>query len=156
VNNILVRPAKVNDFENWLILWDAYNEFYGRVGPTALSAKCTQIAWARFFDQTEPVHALVAEADNELVGLAHYLFHRSISKVEPVCYLQDLYTVPKFRSKGIGKALIEEVYKQAQLVGTRTVYWHTQETNETAMRLYNKVAERSGFVVYKKKIELGI
>lgn len=147
---LLVRPVVRSDFEQWLPLWDGYNAFYGRSGPTALSSEITRMTWARFFDAYEPVYALVAESDGRLVGLAHYLFHRSTTAIEPVCYLQDLFTDQAARGQGIGGALINEVYAQARQAGTPRVYWQTHETNHTAQRLYDGVAERSGFIVYRK------
>ena len=87
-----------------------------------------------------------------LVGLVHYLFHRSTTTIAPFCYLRDLFTDASQRGKGVGKALIEAVYEQARLSRAPRVYWHTHETNRTAMRLYDQVAQRSGFVVYSKDI----
>ena len=145
-----IRSVTRQDYGQWLPLWEGYNAFYGRSGPTALSPEITRMTWARFFDSYEPVHALVAESDGVLLGLTHYLFHRSTNTIEPVCYLQDLFTSEMARGKGVGRALIEEVYRQARLAGSPRVYWHTHETNRVAMRLYDKVAEHSGFVVYRK------
>ena len=108
------------------------------------------MTWARFFDAYEPVHALVAESDGELLGLTHYLFHRSTTAIEPTCYLQDLFTNEAARGKGVGRALINGVYEQAKLAGSPRVYWQTHQTNLTAMQLYDKVAEHPGFVVYRK------
>jgi len=147
-----VRPVKRADFDQWLPLWEGYNKFYGRSGATALPAEITRTTWARFFDAAEPVHALVAESDGRLVGLTHYLFHRSTIMLGPTCYLQDLFTAEAVRGKGIGRALIEAVYQEAKIAGAARVYWHTHETNATARRLYDHVAERSGFIVYRKDI----
>ena len=124
--------------------------FYGRSGATALSGEITRMTWARFFDTYEPVHALVAESDGRLLGLTHYLFHRSTTAIEPVCYLQDLFTDEAARGKGVGRKLINGVYEQARRAGSPRVYWQTHHTNHTAQQLYNKVAENSGFVVYRK------
>ena len=110
------------------------------------------MTWQRFFDGYEPMHALVAESEGRLVGLTHYLFHRNTIMLGPVCYLQDLFTDPALRGKGIGKALIEGVYERAKAAGSTRVYWHTHETNKTAMRLYDHVATHSGFVVYRKEL----
>ena len=142
-----VTPA---DYAQWLPLWDGYNAFYERSGPTALAPEITAMTWARFFDGYEPVHALVAESGGELLGLTHYLFHRSTTSIAPTCYLQDLFTSAAARGKGVGRALIEGVYAQARLAGASRVYWQTHKTNHTAMQLYDKVAEHSGFVVYRK------
>jgi GNAT superfamily N-acetyltransferase len=145
-----VRFVTLQDYDQWLPLWDGYNAFYGRSGATALAPEITQMTWARFFDAYEPVHCLVAESDGKLLGLTHYLFHRSTTAIAPICYLQDLFTSEAARGKGIGRALINEVYAQAKKVGSPRVYWQTHETNQTAQQLYGKVAERSGFIVYRK------
>ncbi len=144
-----VRFVVREDYEQWLPLWDGYNAFYGRSGASALSPEITRMTWARFFDAYEPVHGLVAESDGQLLGLTHYLFHRSTTAIEPVCYLQDLFTSNAARGRGVGRALINRVYEQARLAGSSRVYWQTHQTNLTAMQLYDKVAERSGFVVYR-------
>ncbi len=147
-----IRAAIAADFSAWQPLWDGYNAFYGREGSTALPVQITQMTWSRFFDEDEPVRALVAESSGALVGLAHYLFHRSTLQIAPVCYLQDLFTVEAARGPGVGRALIEAVYERAGIAGAERVYWQTRETNHVAMRLYDQVAERSDFVVYRKAL----
>lgn len=106
----------------------------------------------RFFDAHEPVHALVAEQSAELVGLVHYIFHRTTISIAPTCYLQDLFTLETARGHGVGRALIERAYELAREAGSARVYWLTHETNEVAMKLYDKVAERSGFLAYRKAL----
>jgi GNAT superfamily N-acetyltransferase len=147
-----IRPIRPSDWDAWLPLWDGYNAFYKRSGTTALPPEVTQTTWARFFDPQEPVHALVAESNGKLLGLVHYLFHRSTILIAPTCYLHDLYTLETERGKGVGRALIEAVYAKAREAGSLRVYWQTHETNQTAMKLYDGVAERSGFVVYRKAL----
>ena len=148
--DVSIRAVTRQDYEQWLPLWDGYNAFYGRAGATALSPDITAMTWARFFDAYEPVHALVAERGGNLLGLTHYLFHRSTTLIEPTCYLQDLFTNEAARGKGVGRALINAVYEQAKLAGSPRVYWFTYNTNHTAMQLYDKVAEKTGIVVYRK------
>ena len=148
----LIRVIQPSDFPNWKPLWDGYNAFYGREGKTALPEAITNTTWSRFFDGYEPVNALVAEQSGQLLGLAHFLFHRSTTTLEPTCYLQDLFTNENARGKGIGRALIEEVYRRAKNAGASRVYWMTHETNANAMQLYDKVAEKSGFLVYRKQL----
>lgn len=149
-DSLLVRPVARSDYAQWLPLWDGYNAFYGRSGETALAPEITQMTWVRFFDAYEPVHALVAESRGRLVGLAHYLFHRSTTTIAPVCYLQDLFSDASARGQGVGRALITDLYGRARQAGASRVYWQTHETNQTAQTLYDKVAERSGFIVYRK------
>ena len=148
-----VRDVQRSDFPAWKPLWQGYNAFYGRQGETALPDEITNLTWSRFFDGYEPIHALVAEQhDRKLVGLVHYLFHRSSTGLRSNCYLQDLFTVESARGQGIGRALIEEVYRRAAQAGSGRVYWQTHETNSTAMKLYDKLAEKSGFIIYRKDL----
>jgi GNAT superfamily N-acetyltransferase len=147
-----IRDVRPSDFDQWLPLWDGYNAFYKRVGPTALPIKVTQATWARFFDHYEPVRCLVAEAPAKLVGTVHYIFHRSTTMLGPTCYLQDLFTSEEARGKGVGRALITAVYERAKSVGSTRVYWQTHESNATAQRLYDGIAERSGYIVYRKDL----
>src|ERR1043166_2850458 len=114
---IRVRAIESGDREQWSVLWAGYNAFYGRAGPTALRAEITDVTWNRFFDPQEPVFAFVAAEQDRLHGLAHYLFHRSTTRLEPVCYLQDLYTAEASRGRGVGRLLIEAVYTQAKAQG---------------------------------------
>ena len=151
--NFSIRFVTQQDYDQWLPLWEGYNKFYERSGITALAPEITRMTWSRFFDAYEPVHALVAESNSgKLLGLVHYIFHRSTIAIGPNCYLQDLFTTEMARGKGVARALINEVYEQAKLAGSPRVYWQTHETNITAMQLYDKMAERSGFVVYRKLI----
>lgn len=148
-DTILVRPIARADYSGWRVLWDGYNRFYGRHDQTALPENITETTWDRFFSSAEPVHALVADGGGgNLVGLAHYLFHRSTTRLHDVCYLQDLFTAEPSRGRGIGRQLILAVYEAARIAGSSRVYWQTKTTNEPGRRLYNTVAEHQGFIVY--------
>ncbi len=150
MNELIVRSVAQADLPRWRVLWDGYNTFYGRHGATALPEEMTATTWARFFDPHEPMHALVAERDGQMLGLVHYLFHRSTILLNPTCYLQDLFTVEQARGHGVGRALINAVYDRAREAGSSRVYWLTHESNTVAMRLYDDIAEKSGFVQYRK------
>lgn len=155
---IHVRAVAREDHDQWLPLWHGYNLFYGRTGNPPVPPAVTAATWGRFFDAYEPLWALVAEdaaAGSErgrLVGFTHFLYHRNTNKVEPVCYLEDLFTAEAARGRGVGRALIEAVYARAKADGVTRVYWHTHETNATAQSLYDKLAERSGFIMYRKDL----
>ena len=149
---LTIRPVQAGDWDQWLPLWLGYNTFYGRVGATALSDEVNRSTWQRFFDAGEPLHALVAEQGGRLVGLTHFLFHRSTSRIGPNCYLSDLFTDAAVRGQGVGRALIEAVDAHARAAGAASVYWQTHETNATAMRLYDQVASKSGFLVYRREL----
>jgi len=151
-DSIAIRFARKDDFDQWLPLWDGYNSFYGRAEETALPYEITHSTWARFLNPAEPMHCIVAEDGNQLVGLVHFIFHRPTISIAPTCYLQDLFTQAAARGKGLGRRLIEAVYQQARQAGSSRVYWLTHETNSEAMHLYDKVADRSGFVQYRKAL----
>jgi GNAT superfamily N-acetyltransferase len=147
-DSFIVRPIERSDYEGWRRLWDGYNAFYERVGPTALPEPITSATWERFFSPGEPVHALVAQHEGRIVGLAHYLFHRSTTRLCDVCYLQDLFTDEHLRGKGGGRQLVLAVYGAARLAGSSRVYWQTRDSNEKGRALYDKVAQHKGFIVY--------
>jgi len=150
--DLIVREIARGDYDAWLPLWDGYNTFYGRSGPTALDPAITAVTWDRFFDPAEPVFALVAERDGRMLGIVHYLFHRTTTMIAPTCYLNDLFTDSDARGGGVGKALIEAVYQRAHDAGSSRVYWLTHETNVTAQRLYDHVAQKSGFIMYRQEV----
>lgn len=149
---VTVRAVSASDFEAWLALWNGYNAFYGREGTTALGSDVTRTTWHRFFDPEEPVFALVAEVEGKILGLVHFLHHRSTSRIELTCYLQDLFTAPEARGRGVGRALIEAVYDAARASGIRRVYWQTHEENATARTLYDQLARHHGFIVYSHDV----
>jgi GNAT superfamily N-acetyltransferase len=149
---IHIRPVKPDDYDAWRPLWDEYNAFYERTGPTALPEEVSQTTWRRFFDASEPVHCIVAERGGRVVGLCHYLYHRSTSRLELMCYLQDLFTLAEERGHGVGRALINAVYEIAKESGCKRVYWQTHTTNTPGRTLYDKVAKHFGFIVYAKDV----
>jgi GNAT superfamily N-acetyltransferase len=149
---LIVRNMARADRDDWRVLWDGYNAFYGRSGPTALPDEITQATWERFFTASEPVHALVAQSQGRVVGLAHYIFHRSTTRLHDVCYLQDLFTAEHLRRGGIGRRLIEGVYEAARAAGSSRVYWQTRQDNRAGRALYDKVAQHLGFIVYGREL----
>ena len=149
---IEVRPLEQADYEGWRPLWDGYNAFYGRSGPTALPEEITAATWQRFFDAAEPMFANVAVENGRLVGLVHSLFHRNMARLAPVCYLSDLFTVPEMRGRGVGRMLIESVYERARAEGCKRVYWHTKTDNAAARKLYDTLATHEGFIVYTRDL----
>jgi GNAT superfamily N-acetyltransferase len=151
-NSILVRAIERDDYRYWRPLWDGYNAFYGRLDATALPEEISAATWERFFTTSEPVRALVAEHCGSVVGLAHYLFHRSTTRLGDVCYLQDLFTAEHLRGKGVGRQLILAVYRAAREVNCSRVYWHTHTTNAPGRVLYDKVAEHKGVIAYAHEL----
>src|SRR5277367_4404533 len=126
-----VRAITRTDREQWAPLWRAYLTFY----QAAESAEVTSATWARIFDPLEPVHALVAERDDWLIGFSHFLFQRSTWLLNPQCYLQDLYVGEDKRGCGVGRALIAAVVGAAKEAGATRVFWNTHETNAVAQAL---------------------
>jgi RimJ/RimL family protein N-acetyltransferase len=148
-----IRAIERNDYSAWRLLWDGYNAFYGRSAATALPEQITEATWERFFRNEEPVYAQVAvNGDGSIVGIAHYLFHRSTTRLHDVCYLQDLFTADQQRGLGVARLLIQAVYDAAREAGSSRVYWTTQTSNVAGRALYDKVAKHLGFIVYSYEI----
>jgi GNAT superfamily N-acetyltransferase len=143
-----VSPLTADDYAAWLPLWSGYQLFY-RVN---LAQRVTATTWARMLDPTDPVVGALAWEGDQAVGLVHTVTHRNTWTVGDTCYLNDLFVMPELRMKGVGRKLIEYVYARAITEGCQTVYWHTHETNLTAQQLYNRVANRSGFIQYSKSV----
>jgi GNAT superfamily N-acetyltransferase len=139
----IVREIARNDRSRWEPLWRAY-----QARPT-VPGEVVEVTWRRFFDALEPVHALVAEDADTLIGFVHYLFHRSTARLDPTCYLQDMFVAPAARRGGVGRALIEGVCARAKAAGAYRVYWITDANNATARSLYDKVARLTSFVQYR-------
>jgi GNAT superfamily N-acetyltransferase len=140
-----IRDLTERDWAGWVGLWNAYQVFY-----EVDIAPVTATTWARLLNPAEPMHGAVAVADGACVGLVHWVFHRSTWSIGDTCYLQDLFVTPAQRGAGLGSALITHVYAAAEAAGCADVYWLTHELNATAMRVYDRVAARSGFVQYQK------
>ncbi|MEL6574545.1 MAG: GNAT family N-acetyltransferase [Pseudomonadota bacterium] len=136
---------------SWEELWAAYNAFYGRSGATALSSEVIDLTWARLLDPASSVCGFLAYRGGRAVGLAHVVFHPNLIQREPTCYLQDLFTTPNARGGGVASALVEAVCRLCREKGAIDVYWHTHESNETARRLYDRLARNTGFLVYRMK-----
>jgi len=145
--NLAIRPLAAADHAAWLALWQAYQRFYA----TAIDAQTSASTWQRFLDPAEPMHAALAWRDGAAVGLVHWIFHRSCWTTGDYCYLQDLYVTESQRGGGIGWALIEHVCSDARDAGASCVHWLTQETNYPGRLLYDRLAERSGFIQYRRQ-----
>ena len=144
--NIQIRPVGEDERPAWEPLWAGYLAFY----KATLAPGASDVAWARFHDPNEPIFLLGAYVDGRLTGIVHYLFHRSTWTPGNYCYLQDLFVARDLRGGGIGRKLIEAVYDKARSLGCSRVHWLTHETNTDAMLLYDRIADRSGFVQYRK------
>ena len=146
--NVVIRPIGEDERDAWNPLWADYLAFY----KTTLTRDISDLAWSRFHDPDEPIFALGGYVDGELLGIAHYLFHRSTWATHRYCYLEDLFVADAARGKGLGRALIEAVYARAEAANASRVYWLTQSNNAQARALYDKVADNLGFIQYRKVI----
>ena len=146
-----IRPLAKADYDEWRALWISYLEFY----KTSLTAEVIDENFSRFIDNDQTrQNALVAESTDELVGLVHYIFHLDTWAIQEICYLQDLFVIPRNRGKKIGQLLIEGVYKRADKYGAPSVYWLTQEFNVPARKLYDRMADLTPFIHYERRNKL--
>jgi GNAT superfamily N-acetyltransferase len=144
--DLTIRPLRPDERADWEPLWEGYQAFYKVVIPV----ETTTVTWARLHDPAEPMYALGACLADRLCGIAHYLFHRSNWTIGDYCYLQDLFVAEGARNLGLGRALILAVEEKARAAGASRLYWLTHETNTSARALYDRLAERSGFIQYRK------
>lgn len=145
--DLVIRPLKASDEAEWRRLWTGYLEYYETKLPEAVYVSTFKRLLG---DDPQDFHGLIAILDGKPVGLTHYVFHRHGWKVENVCYLQDLYSDPTVRGKGIGRKLIEAVYAAADAEGAPAVYWLTQDFNTTARRLYDRIGTLTPFIKYNR------
>ena len=144
--NVTIAPLSINDKDDWRNLWQNYLAFYN----TDLSNEVYETTFERLIDpNNQQQHALIARQDQNPVGLVHYIYHPHNWRIDNVCYLQDLYVTSAVRNQGLGRALIEAVYSEAQTQGVDNVYWLTQDFNHSARKLYDKVAELTPFIKYQ-------
>ena len=144
-----IRPIAKSDHAVWKDLWTAYLTFYESTRPEAVYAK----TWERLLSEGEyEPRGFIAWQGGKAIGLTHYYFHRSCWTIENVCYLQDLFVSPSVRGTGAGKALIEAVYAAAKTENSPSVYWNTQDFNETARKLYDRIATKTDFIKYQRNL----
>ena len=148
--SVAVRALRPEDREAWEPLWAGYLAFY----ETDLDPVVTEVTWQRFGDASEPMHAVGAfDEQGNLLGFAHLIQHRSTWSSTAYCYLEDLYTTPEARGRGVGRALIAAVADAARRAGADKLYWQTHATNDTARALYDQVARHEGFLVYDHPLD---
>ena len=146
MQSVEIKAIDQDDFDIWLPLWKGYQRFYKVDIPESVTLE----TWARFLDPIEPMHAALAMVGEQPSGLVHSIYHRSAWTTGDYCYLQDLFVSEHARGSGVGRALIEHVYENARRRGASRVYWLTHESNHNATQLYDRVADRSGFIQYRK------
>lgn len=145
-NSVTLHPLAPEHFDAWLALWRGYQAFY----QVDIPDDVTRVTWARLLDLSEPMSGTLAWVDGKAVGLVHAIRHRSCWTIGDYTYLQDLFVASDRRGLGIGRQLIEHVYADAQRQGGSRVHWLTHESNVDAMKLYDRIAQKSGFVQYRK------
>ncbi len=145
---VTLRSVGAHDHAAWRSLWQAYLRFY----QTELADEIYLSTWQRLLDPSEPTHSTLAWVDGKAVGLVNFIYHRTNWSIQNSCYLQDLYVDSEQRGLGIGRQLIEHVYATAKAADCTRVHWLTQETNATAISLYEQIADRPGFIQFRKAL----
>jgi len=143
---LIIRDLRAEDRPQWDGLWRGYLAFY----QSELAPEVSDATFARLLDSSEPMFALVAEEDGLLLGIVHCVLHRGTWAIEDFCYLEDLFTAPQARKRGVGRALIEAVYARADELNCSRVYWLTHETNTAGRSLYDQIARNLGFIQYRR------
>ncbi|MCJ8175215.1 GNAT family N-acetyltransferase [Pseudomonas viridiflava] len=148
MSDVQIRHVTADDHHAWLPLWQAYLRFY----KTELAEGVSEVTWQRLLDPQEPTHSALAWVDGKAVGMVNFIYHRSNWSIRNACYLQDLIVAPEQRGTGIGRQLIEHVYATAKADDCDKVHWLTHETNATAIQLYERIADRAGYIQFRKAL----
>ncbi len=150
MSEVEIRFLESADEAVWRRLWTGYLEFY----ETTVPEEVYRTTFARILGgnagDPHEFKGLLALRDGVAVGLVHYVFHRHCWRVENICYLQDLFVDPSCRGGGVGRALIEAVYAKSDEAGVPAVYWMTQDFNETARLLYDRIGVKTPFIKYAR------
>ena len=141
-----IRAITLDDRMAWNRLWQDYQTFY----KVSIAPDVSALTFGRFLDPAEPMHCSLVLQEGEPIGFVHFIYHRSTWTSGDYCYLQDLFVDGAHRGHGLARRLIEHVYETAKAAGASRVHWLTHETNTDAMLLYDRIAERSGFVQFRK------
>jgi len=144
-----VRPAQQSDYNDWLVLWQAYIDFYEDNVPEHV----TKATWSRILDENSSIYSDVVEVEGRIVGLATSVIHAATWSEKPICYLEDLYVDQGVRGKGCGRALIDNLIARAKEKDWYRVYWHTKRDNVTARKLYDRYVLADGHVKYEVIID---
>ena len=145
--SVIIRSLEAKDNAKWSSMWTEYLKFYD----SEVTIDICEMTFTRLIDPNQKVqNCLVAERNGNLIGLVHFIYHAHNWKIEDVCYLQDLFVDPKARGQGVGGALIEKVYAMADLNGTPSVYWMTQDFNVNARVLYDRIGNLTPFIKYSR------
>ena len=148
MTDTIIRDATPADEGGWRQLWAQYLDFY----EVTLTPEVTAATWARLMDPASPVKARLAFDAGRMVGFAIHLHHPSTWVIGDDCYLEDLYLAPEARGKGIGRRLIEDLMELARAAGWQRLYWHTDEGNVVARRLYDRFAPSDGHIRYRLRL----
>lgn len=141
---IFIRDPLPADEAAWRDLWAGYNAFYETAVPEAVTA-CT---WQRILDPASPIFGRLAMANDEVAGFSNCVLHQGTWVIGPVCYLEDLFVAPQFRSRGLGRMLMADLVQRGKTQGWARLYWHTRDNNP-ARRLYDEFAKADDFVRYR-------
>ena len=143
---VTIREIRESDYDEWRRLWTGYLAYY----ETEVPDEIKKHSFAKLLAVDSDCHGFLAVDGDRPVGLVHYIFHEHMWRPEGTCYLQDLYSDPTVRGTGVGRLLIEAVYKAADARAVPRVYWLTQDFNATARRLYDRIGKLSTFIKYDR------
>jgi len=142
---LTIRDAVPEDEADWRKLWAGYLAFY----KTELAEEVTAFTWARILDAASRASMRVAVEDGRMLGFAIHHYHDSTWDIAPEGYLEDLFVDETTRGKGVGRALIDDLIVISKRHGWRGIYWHTDQDNERARKLYDSYVPSDGHIRYR-------
>ena len=143
----MIREIQLKDKDQWEKLYKGYANFY----KVEMNDNILQTVWKWLNDSNHELKGIGYEADEKIVGFAHYRKLLSPLKGKYIGYLDDIFVNPEYRSQKIGRKLLDKIKEISKINNWNLVRWQTDEDNFTAKKLYDKVATKTKKNVYELK-----
>ena len=143
----MIRKLELKDKENWAKLYSGYADFY----KVPMNTGILDTLWEWILDESHDVNGLCFELENKIVGIAHYRTMPRPIKAQYIGFLDDLFVEPDFRGQKIAKRLIIHLKSISKVNNWNGIRWITHSSNENAKKLYDKIANNTGFELYELK-----
>ena len=143
----MIRYLDHKDKDKWEKLYHAYADFY----KVPMNSAILDTLWNWILDDNHIVNGICYELEGNIVGIAHYRSMPRPIKGQYIGFLDDLFVEPEFRGQQIAQKLISYLKSLSKANNWNGIRWITHSSNENAKKLYDKIANNTGFELYELK-----
>jgi GNAT superfamily N-acetyltransferase len=136
MTSITIRPAQPEDVDTIFHLIKALAEYEKLSHEVTGSAEMLK---THLFGERPCIEALLAEHNGKSIGFALFFTNYSTFLTQPGIYLEDLFVMPEYRGKGIGKSLLSYLARLALERNCGRLEWSVLDWNETAIGFYQRM-----------------